>query len=55
MELSTRLLADFADPEVPGRLRVHSPHPTAAFSRIDSLAGGFPTARMPRAGTVSRP
>ena len=45
MDLSTRLLADFADPEVPGRLRVHSPHPTAAFSRIDALAGGFPAAQ----------
>lgn len=41
MDLSTQLLADFADPEVPGRLRVHSPRPTAAFSRIDALNGGF--------------
>ena len=45
MDLSTQLLADFADPDVPGRLRVHSPHPTAAFSRIDALAGGFPAAQ----------
>ena len=44
MELSTRLLAAFADPDVPGRLRVHSPRPTAAFSRVDSLAAGFPAA-----------
>jgi len=45
MDLSTQLLADFADPDVPGRLRVHSPQPTAAFSRIDALAGGFPAAQ----------
>lgn len=45
MDLSTQLLADFADPEIPGRLRVHSPHPTAAFSRIDALAEGFPAAQ----------
>ena len=45
MDLSTQLLADFADPDVPGRLRVHSPHPTAAFSRIDALADGFPAAQ----------
>ena len=45
MDLSTQLLADFADPDVPGRLRVHSPRPTAAFSRIDALAGGFPAAQ----------
>ena len=44
MELSTRLLAAFADPDVPGRLRVHSPRPTAAFSRVDTLAAGFPAA-----------
>ena len=44
MELSTRLLAAFADPDVPGRLRVHSPRPTAAFSRVDSIAAGFPAA-----------
>jgi lipoate-protein ligase A len=43
--LSTELLAAFARPEVEGRLRVHSPRPTAAFSRIDALAGGFPAAR----------
>jgi octanoyl-[GcvH]:protein N-octanoyltransferase len=45
MELTTELLAAFARPEVEGRLRVHSPRPTAAFSRIDALAGGFPAAR----------
>jgi octanoyl-[GcvH]:protein N-octanoyltransferase len=45
MDLSTQLLAAFADPDVPGRLRVHSPQPTAAFSRIDALAGGFPAAQ----------
>ena len=45
MELSTELLAAFADPHVAGRLRVHSPQPTAAFSRIDALAGGFPDAQ----------
>jgi len=44
MDVSTQLLADFADPAVPGRLRVHSPRPTAAFSRLDSLAAGFPAA-----------
>jgi hypothetical protein len=44
MDLSPQLLADFADPDVPGRLRLHSPRPTAAFSRLDSLAGGFPAA-----------
>ena len=44
MELSTRLLAAFADPDLPGRLRVHSPRPTAAFSRVDSLSAGFPAA-----------
>jgi len=44
MDLSPQLLADFADPDVPGRLRVHSPRPTAAFSRLDSLAAGFPAA-----------
>jgi lipoate-protein ligase A len=44
MDLSTQLLADFADPAVPGRLRLHSPHPTAAFSRLDALPGGFPAA-----------
>lgn len=45
MDLSPRLLTDFADPDVPGRLRVHSPRPTAAFSRIDALADGFPAAQ----------
>ena len=45
MDLSMQLLADFADPALPGRLRVHSPAPTAAFSRIDALAGGFPAAQ----------
>lgn len=45
METSTQLLADFADPAVPGRLRVHSPRPTAAFSRLDALAAGFPAAQ----------
>jgi lipoate-protein ligase A len=45
MDLSTDLLAAFADPDVPRRLRVHSPQPTAAFSRIDALAGGFPAAQ----------
>ena len=45
MDLSTELLAAFARPEVEGRLRVYSPRPTAAFSRIDALAGGFPAAR----------
>jgi lipoate-protein ligase A len=45
MDLSMQLLADFADSDVPGRLRVHSPQPTAAFSRIDALAGGFPAAQ----------
>jgi octanoyl-[GcvH]:protein N-octanoyltransferase len=44
MDLSPQLLAAFADPDVPGRLRVHSPRPTAAFSRLDSLAAGFPAA-----------
>jgi octanoyl-[GcvH]:protein N-octanoyltransferase len=44
MDLSPQLLADFADPDVPGRLRLHSPRPTAAFSRLDSLAAGFPAA-----------
>ena len=54
MDLSTRLLAAFADPEVPGRLRVHSPRPTAAFSRIDSLAAAFPRPRRRPGGTGSR-
>jgi octanoyl-[GcvH]:protein N-octanoyltransferase len=45
MELSTELLAAFARTEADGRLRVHSPLPTAAFSRIDALAGGYPAAR----------
>jgi len=45
MELSTELLAAFADPHVAGRLRVHSPQPTAAFSRIDALNGGFAAAQ----------
>jgi lipoate-protein ligase A len=45
MDLSTELLAAFADPALPGRLRVHSPQPTAAFSRLDALAGGFPAAQ----------
>jgi octanoyl-[GcvH]:protein N-octanoyltransferase len=44
MDLSPQLLAAFADPDVAGRLRVHSPRPTAAFSRLDSLAAGFPAA-----------
>jgi octanoyl-[GcvH]:protein N-octanoyltransferase len=44
MDLSTELLGAFADPGVPGRLRVHSPRPTAAFSRVDALAAGFPAA-----------
>ena len=44
MELSTQLLADLARPEVAGRLRVHRPQPTAAFSRLDTLAAGFPDA-----------
>jgi octanoyl-[GcvH]:protein N-octanoyltransferase len=44
MELSTQLLADLARPEVAGRLRVHLPQPTAAFSRLDTLAAGFPDA-----------
>ena len=55
MELSTRLLAAFADPDVPGRLRVHSPRPTAAFSRIDALAGASPRPRRPPGSTVSHP
>lgn len=45
MDLSTQLLGGFADPQVPGRLRVLVPRPTAAFSRIDALAGGFPAAQ----------
>ena len=45
MDLSPELLAAFADPEVRGRLRAYSPRPTAAFSRIDALAGGFPAAQ----------
>jgi lipoate-protein ligase A len=44
MELSTQLLADLARPDVAGRLRVHRPQPTAAFSRLDSLAAGYPDA-----------
>ena len=44
MDLSPQLLADFADPDVPGRLRLYSPRPTAAFSRLDSLAADFPAA-----------
>lgn len=45
MDLSPELLAAFARPEVEGRLRVYRPQLTAAFSRIDALAGGFPAAQ----------
>lgn len=44
MDASTAALADLARPGAQGRLRVHSPAPTAAFSRIDSLQAGFPAA-----------
>lgn len=45
MDLSTVALADLAGPAAQGRLRVHRPRPTAAFSRVDSLAAGFPAAQ----------
>jgi octanoyl-[GcvH]:protein N-octanoyltransferase len=43
MDLSVEALADLGD-GAPGRLRVHSPRPTAAFSRRDSLTPGFAVA-----------
>ena len=42
MELSTAARR-LRRPDV-GRLRVHTPRPTAAFSRLDSLAAGFAAA-----------
>jgi octanoyl-[GcvH]:protein N-octanoyltransferase len=44
MELSTATLRDMGLPGAEARLRVHHPQPTAAFSRLDSLAPGFPEA-----------
>jgi lipoate-protein ligase A len=41
MELSTATLRDMGLPGAEARLRVHHPQPTAAFSRLDSLAPGF--------------
>ena len=40
MDLSVAALADLGG-RAGGRLRAHSPRPTAAFSRLDSLAPGF--------------
>lgn len=48
MDASLAALADLGRGEQ-GRLRVHSPAPTAAFSRLDSLAPGYP----PAAGAVA--
>ena len=45
MDLSTAGLAALGEPGAHGRLRVHRPRPTAAFSRVDSLAPGFPAAQ----------
>lgn len=45
MELSTAALAALGEGGTHGRLRVHRPQPTAAFSRVDALAGGFPAAQ----------
>jgi octanoyl-[GcvH]:protein N-octanoyltransferase len=44
MDLSMAALRDLALPRAEIRLRVHHPQPTAAFSRVDSLASGFPAA-----------
>jgi octanoyl-[GcvH]:protein N-octanoyltransferase len=41
---SAAALAALAQPGAGGLLRVHRPRPTAAFSRRDSLAAGFPAA-----------
>ena len=45
MDLSSAALAALAARGAEGRLRVHRPRPTAAFSRVDSLAPGFPAAQ----------
>jgi lipoate-protein ligase A len=45
MDLSTAGLAALGEPGAAARLRVHRPRPTAAFSRVDSLAPGFPVAQ----------
>ena len=45
MELSTATLRDMGLPGAEARLRVHHPQMTAAFSRLDSLAPGFPAAQ----------
>jgi len=45
MDLSSAALAALREPGTEGRLRVHRPRPTAAFSRVDSLAPGFPAAQ----------
>jgi octanoyl-[GcvH]:protein N-octanoyltransferase len=45
MEASTAALAALGEPGAAARLRVHRPRPTAAFSRVDSLAPGFPAAQ----------
>jgi octanoyl-[GcvH]:protein N-octanoyltransferase len=45
MDLSSAALTALREPGTEGRLRVHRPRPTAAFSRVDSLAPGFPAAQ----------
>ena len=45
MDLSMEALAALRNGEG-GRLRVHSPRPTAAFSRLDTLAPGHPDAAV---------
>src|SRR5690242_3381396 len=45
MDLSAAALAALGDAGAVARLRVHRPRPTAAFSRVDSLAPGFPAAQ----------
>jgi lipoate-protein ligase A len=45
VEASTAALAALGEPGAEARLRVHRPRPTAAFSRVDSLAPGFPAAQ----------
>jgi octanoyl-[GcvH]:protein N-octanoyltransferase len=45
MDLSAAALAALGAAGAVARLRVHRPRPTAAFSRVDSLAPGFPAAQ----------